>query len=102
MTLDIFSCVVLICVLFTIGVSGLYVYRSNLIIMLLSIEVMLLAVYLSFIMFSIHLDDLIGQIVAVFILAIAAAESAIGLAFLVLYNRIRGTIRVEFVNLIKG
>ena len=68
----------------------------------MSIELMLLAVNLNFLVFSIYLDDLVGQLFALLILTVAAAESAIGLALLVVYYRVRGTISVEFINLMKG
>ena len=68
----------------------------------MSIELMLLAVNLNFLIFSVYLDDLMGQLFALLILTVAAAESAIGLALLVVYYRIRGTIAVEFINLMKG
>ena len=70
--------------------------------MLMSIELMLLAINLSFILFSVYLDDIIGQIFALLVLTVAGAESAIGLALLVVYYRIRGTIDVEFINILKG
>ena len=70
--------------------------------MLMSIELMLLAVNLNFVFFSVYLDDIIGQLFALLILTVAAAESAIGLALLVVYYRVRGTIAVEYINLIKG
>jgi len=70
--------------------------------MLMSIELMLLAVNLNFLIFSVFLDDMMGQLFALFILTVAAAESAIGLAILVVYYRIRGTVAVEYINLIKG
>jgi len=70
--------------------------------MLMSIELMLLAVNLNFVLFSVFLDDIVGQIFALLVLTVAAAESAIGLALLVVYYRVRGTIAVEFINLIKG
>lgn len=70
--------------------------------MLMSIELMLLAVNLNFVLFSVYLDDMIGQLFALLILTVAAAESAIGLAILVVYYRIRGTVAVEYINLIKG
>jgi len=70
--------------------------------MLMSIELMLLAVNFNFIIFSVFLDDIIGQIFALFILTVAAAESAIGLAILVIYYRIRGTVSIEYINLLKG
>jgi NADH-quinone oxidoreductase subunit K len=68
----------------------------------MSIELMLLAINLNFIIFSIFLDDILGQLFALLILTVAAAESAIGLALLVVYYRIRGTISIEFINLMKG
>lgn len=68
----------------------------------MSIELMLLAVNLNFLIFSVFLDDMMGQLFALFILTVAAAESAIGLAILVVYYRIRGTVAVEYINLIKG
>ena len=88
--------------LFLLGIWGIFLNRKNIIIMLMSIELMLLAVNLNFVLFSVYLDDLIGQMFALFILTVAAAESAIGLALLVVYYRVRGTIAVEFINLIKG
>ena len=89
-------------VLFLLGIWGIFLNRKNIIIMLMSIELMLLAVNLNFLLFSVFLDDLIGQLFALLVLTVAAAESAIGLALLVVYYRIRGTIAVEFINLIKG
>lgn len=89
-------------VLFLIGIWGIFLNRKNIIIMLMSIELMLLAVNLNFVVFSVYLDDLMGQVFALFILTVAAAESAIGLALLVVYYRVRGTIAVEFINLLKG
>lgn len=68
----------------------------------MSIELMLLAVNLNFLIFSVFLDDMMGQLFALFILTVAAAESAIGLAILVVYYRIRGTVAVEYINLIKA
>lgn len=70
--------------------------------MLMSIELMLLAVNFNFIIFSVFLDDIVGQIFALFILTVAAAESAIGLAILVVYYRIRGTVSIEYINLLKN
>ncbi len=89
-------------ILFLLGIWGIFLNRKNIIIMLMSIELMLLAVNLNFLFFSVYLDDLIGQIFALLILTVAAAESAIGLALLVVYYRVRGTISVEFINLMKG
>ena len=88
-------------VLFCIGVYGVLA-RKNAVMVLMSIELMLLAVNFNFLIFSVYLDDLIGQIFSLFILTVAAAESAIGLALLVIYYRARGTISVEFINLMKG
>lgn len=88
--------------LFLLGISGIFLNRKNIIIMLMSVELMLLAVSLSLLVFSVYLDDLIGQIFALLVLTVAAAESAIGLALLVIYYRVRGTISVEFMSLMKG
>ncbi len=88
--------------LFLLGIWGIFLNRKNILIMVMSIELMLLSVNILFIFFSIALDDLLGQIVSLFILTVAAGESAIGLALLVIYYRVRGTIRVEYINLIKG
>jgi NADH-quinone oxidoreductase subunit K len=76
--------------------------RKNILVMLMSIELMLLAVNMNFLVFSVYLDDVLGQVFALFVLTVAAAESAIGLALLVIYYRIRGTIQVEYINLIRG
>jgi NADH:ubiquinone oxidoreductase subunit K len=89
-------------ILFLLGIWGIFFNRKNILIMLMSIELMLLAVNLNFLLFSVYLDDLLGQLFALLILTVAAAESAIGLALLVVYYRIRGTIAVEFINLLKG
>ena len=88
--------------LFLLGIWGIFLNRKNIIVMLMSIELMLLAVNLNLLIFSVYLDDLIGQIVALLVLTVAAAESAIGLALLVVYYRVRGTISVEFINLMRG
>jgi len=89
-------------ILFSLGILGIILNRKNIIIMLISIELMLLAVSFNFIVSSVFLDDLIGQLFALFILTVAAAESAIGLAILVSYYRIKETIAVEYINLIQG
>nr|YP_009577943.1 NADH dehydrogenase subunit 4L [Guillardia theta]QBJ06318.1 NADH dehydrogenase subunit 4L [Guillardia theta] len=88
--------------LFLIGVCGIMLNRKNIIIMLMSVELMLLAIDFNFIVFSVFLDDIVGQIFAFFILTVAAAESAIGLAILVIYYRIRGSVSIEYINLLKG
>jgi len=89
-------------ILFTIGVFGIFLNRKNVIVILMSIELILLAVNLNFVAFSAYLHDLVGQVFALFVLTVAAAEAAIGLAILVVYFRNRGTIAVEEVNVMKG
>ena len=88
--------------LFTIGVFGIFLNRKNIIIILMSIELILLAVNINFVAFSAFLNDLVGQVFALFVLTVAAAEAAIGLAILVVYFRNRRTIAVDDVNLMKG
>ena len=89
-------------ILFTLGIFGIFLNRKNVIIILMSVELMLLAVNINFIAFSGHLNDLVGQIFAMFVLTVAAAEAAIGLAILVVYFRNRGSIAVEDINMMKG
>ncbi len=89
-------------ILFTLGIFGIFLNRKNVIVILMSIELMLLAVNINLIAFSTHLHDLVGQVFALFVLTVAAAESAIGLAILVVYFRNRGSIAVEDINLMKG
>lgn len=89
-------------VLFTLGVLGIFLNRKNIIIFLMSIELMLLAVNINFVAFSVYLGDLMGQVFALLILTVAAAEAAIGLAILVAFFRNRGTIAVEDVSSMKG
>jgi len=88
--------------LFLIGVLGLVLNRKNILITLMSIELMLLAINLNFVIFSIYLDDLTGYIFVLFILTIAAAESAIGLAILTIYYRLKNTIQIDKIKNIKG
>ena len=88
--------------LFTIGVLGIFINRKNVIVILMSIELILLAVNINLVAFSAHLGDLVGQVFAMFVLTVAAAEAAIGLAILVVYFRNRGTIHVEDIHLMKG
>jgi len=88
--------------LFVIAIFGIFLVKKSIIIILMSIELLLLAVNLNFIILSIYLDDLVGQTFSLFILTVAAAESAIGLAILVVYYRIKGIISINFVNSIKG
>ncbi len=89
-------------VLFVLGVSGIFINRKNMITILLSIELMLLSVNINFVAFSAMLKDMTGQIFTVFVLTIAAAEAAIGLAILVVLYRNRGTIAVEEINQLNG
>lgn len=89
-------------ILFMIGVAGIFLNRKNVIIILMSVELMLLAVNINLVAFSAALDDIVGQVFAMLILTVAAAEAAIGLAILVVFFRNRGTIAVEDVNLMKG
>ena len=89
-------------ILFTLGIFGIFLNRKNVIVILMSIELMLLAVSINFVSFSVFLGDLVGQAFAMFVLTVAAAEAAIGLAILVVYFRNRGTIAVEDINMMKG
>ena len=89
-------------ILFTIGVFGIFINRKNVIVILMSVELILLAVNINLVAFSSFGGDLIGQVFALIILTVAAAEAAIGLAILVVYFRNRGTIAVEDINMMKG
>jgi NADH-quinone oxidoreductase subunit K len=89
-------------ILFTLGVFGIFINRKNVIIILMSVELILLAVNVNLVAFSAFLNDLTGQIFALLVLTVAAAEAAIGLAILVVFYRNRGTIAVEDVNMMKG
>lgn len=89
-------------ILFTLGVFGIFLNRKNVIVILMSIELMLLAVNINFVAFSSFLNDLGGQVFAMFILTVAAAEAAIGLAILVVFFRSRGSIAVEDISNMKG
>ena len=89
-------------IIFTIGLVGIFLNRKNIIIILMSIELILLAVNINLVSFSIFTNDLTGQIFALFILTVAAAEAAIGLAIIVVYYRNSGTIRVEEIDNLKG
>ena len=88
--------------LFVLGVFGIFLNRRNIIIILMSLELILLAVNINLVAFSVYLGDLTGQIFAMFVLTVAAGEAAIGLAILVIYFRGRGTIAVDDVNRMKG
>jgi NADH-quinone oxidoreductase subunit K len=89
-------------ILFTLGVFGIFLNRRNVIVILMSIELILLAVNVNLVAFSSFLGDLVGQVYALLVLTVAAAEAAIGLAILVAYYRNRGSIAVEDINLMKG
>ncbi|AXV15020.1 NADH-quinone oxidoreductase subunit NuoK [Neorhizobium sp. SOG26] len=89
-------------IFFTLGVFGIFLNRRNVIIILMSIELILLSVNLNMVAFSSYLNDIVGQVFALFILTVAAAEAAIGLAILVVFYRNRGSIAVEDVNMMKG
>ena len=89
-------------IIFTIGVIGIFLNRKNIIVILMNIELLLLGVNINLVSFSIFLNDLSGQIFTLFILTVAAAEAAIGLAIIVIYYRKTGTIRVEDINSLKG
>ena len=87
---------------FGLGIFGIFLNRKNVIVILMSIELMLLAVNINLVAFSAELNDLVGQVFAMFVLTVAAAEAAVGLAILVVYFRNRGSIAVEDINLMKG
>ena len=89
-------------ILFTLGIVGIFINRKNVIVILMSVELMLLAVNINLVAFSSFLNDLVGQIFAMFVLTVAAAEAAVGLAILVTFFRNRGDIAVDDVNLMKG
>ncbi len=89
-------------ILFTLGVFGIFLNRKNVIVILMSIELILLAVNINFVAFSSHLNDIVGQVFALLVLTVAAAEAAIGLAILVVFYRNRGSIAVEDMNMMKG
>lgn len=88
--------------LFVMGICGIFLNRKNIITILMSIELMLLSVNINMVAFSTYLGDLTGQVFTIFVLTVAAAEAAIGLAILVIYYRNRGSIAVEDINLMKG
>jgi len=89
-------------ILFTLGIAGIFLNRKNVIIILMSIELILLAVNINLVAFSAFLGDIVGQVFALFVLTVAAAEAAIGLAILVVFYRNRGSIAVDDINLMKG
>ena len=102
MTITIGHYLTVAALLFTIGVFGIFLNRKNVIIILMSVELILLAVNINFVAFSSFLNDIVGQVFALLVLTVAAAEAAIGLAILVVYFRNRGTIAVQDINMMKG
>jgi NADH-quinone oxidoreductase subunit K len=102
MTIGLTHYLVVAAILFTLGVAGIILNRKNIIVILMSVELILLSVNLNFVAFSQSLGDLVGQVFALFVLTVAAAEAAIGLAILVTFYRNRGTIAVEDINSLKG
>jgi len=102
MNLELSQYLIVAAILFTIGIFGIFLNRRNVIVILMSIELMLLAVTINFVSFSVFMGDLAGQVFAMFILTVAAAEAAIGLAILVVYFRNRGNIAVSDCNVMKG
>ena len=89
-------------VIFSIGVIGIFLNRKNIIVILMSIELILLAVNINLVSFSIYLQNLVGQVFTMFILTVAAAEAAVGLAIIVIYYKNKGSINVEQINSLKG
>ena len=89
-------------IIFSIGVVGIFLNRKNVIIILMSIELLLLAVNINFVSFSIYLQNLVGQVFTMFILTVAAAEAAVGLAIIVIYYKNKGSINVEQISSLKG
>ena len=93
---------ILSAIIFTIGIIGVFLNRKNVIIILMSIELLLLAVNINLVSFSIYLQDLVGQVFTMFILTVAAAEAAVGLAIIVIYYKNKGSINVEDISSLKG
>ena len=89
-------------IIFSIGITGIFLNRKNVIIILMSIELILLSVNINLVSFSIYLEDLTGQVFAMFILTVAAAEAAVGLAIIVIYYKNKGSIHVEQISSLKG
>jgi NADH-quinone oxidoreductase subunit K len=102
MTIGLTHYLVVAAILFTLGIAGIILNRKNIIIILMSVELILLSVNLNFVAFSAELGDLTGQVFALFVLTVAAAEAAIGLAILVTFYRNRGSIAVDDINSMKG
>ena len=102
MTIGLIHYLVVGAIMFTLGVAGIILNRKNIIVILMSVELILLSVNINFVAFSKELGDLTGQVFALYVLTVAAAEAAIGLAILFAFYRNRGTIAVEDINSLKG
>jgi NADH-quinone oxidoreductase subunit K len=102
MEIGLHNYLVVAAVLFTLGVFGIFLNRKNVIVILMSVELILLAVNINLVAFSTHLNDIVGQVFALLVLTVAAAEASIGLAILVVYYRNRGSIAVEDINMMRG
>jgi NADH-quinone oxidoreductase subunit K len=89
-------------ILFVVGMIGSFVVRKNLVVVLMSLELMLLGISMNYIVYSIYLDDIVGQVVALFVLVVAAGESAIGLSMIVIYYKLRGVINISSIHMLKG
>jgi|TARA_B110000977_G_scaffold183549_1_gene246319 NADH-quinone oxidoreductase subunit K len=100
--MDLLTFIIIPTITFFIGVSGIIFNKKNAILILISVELMLLAINFIFLVSSVYLDDRIGQIFALLILTVAAAESSIGLGLLVVYYRIKGSVSIESINLMRG
>jgi len=94
--------IILSAIIFVIGVCGIFLNKRNILVFLMSIELMLVSVNINFVAFSVHLNDIVGQIFALFILTVAAAEISIGLAILIVYFRQKGSIDVQKIDIMKG
>jgi NADH-quinone oxidoreductase subunit K len=94
--------IIISCILFFVGIMGLFLTRRHIILLLLSVELIFLAINYNFIIFSVFLDDLLGQFYALCVITVAAAESSIGLAILVIFYRLRGGISLDIINYLKG
>lgn len=88
--------------LYIVGIMGIILTRKNVVVVLMSIELMLIGINMNFIVGSVYMDDILGEVISLYILTVAAAEAAIGLAVLVLYYRLRGVIDVNIINILKG
>ena len=100
--MDFIVLIVVSFIIFLIGITGIFLNRKNVILVIMSVELMLLSVNFMLLIVSSYLDDRIGQIFVIFILTVAAAESSIGLAILVIFFRLKGTINIEFINQLRG